>query len=188
MLARVFLGCMYDNGDGVEKDQAKAFAILLPAIAEGYVLADLHVGMDYFFGEGTEKNYEKAVEHLERVVEFDERCEFPQAQYRLGLCHKNGKGTKKNRKRAFDWYQKAAAEGWVPAMNDLGIFYGDGVMGEENPKEAFEWFQKASADESYAPALRNLAKCYEEGYGTEVNAAEAKRLLELAEKLEKEEK
>ena len=440
MLARVYLGCMYASGDGVEEDQAKAFEILLPATAEGYVLADLHVGMDYFLGEGTERNYEKAVEHLECVVDFDEKCEFPQAHYLLGICHKNGygtsinikeyldcmrkaasvdfapavaalgayylpgeydeqdfsksfpyykkaveleyvpaycvyalmlingdgcepnveeglrlmriaaeagesdaqyelgtmhaegdlleanydeafkwlslsaeqgntdsynylgvmyehgygtepdmekavayyqeavdahdvdayfnlavcllngngikkdrkraislfnraakhgnldameclaecyefglgvkenlvtsydwynkaakeglpvamynvgkcyengKGTKKNRKRAFDWYQKAAAEGWVPAMNDLGIFYGDGVLGEENPKEAFEWFKKASEDEAYAPALRNLAKCYEEGYGTEANVAEAKRLNELAEKLEKEEK
>lgn len=439
MLARVFLGCMYANGDGVEEDQAKAFEILLPATAEGYVLADLHVGMDYFFGGGTEQNYEKAVEHLEHVADFDEKCEFPQVQYVLskcyknglgtsvhikkyldclrkaasvdfapaiealgayylpgeydeqdfskafpyykkaveleytpaycvyalmlingdgcepnveeglrlmriaaeagesdaqyqlgtfyvdedlleqdfdeafkwlsksaeqgntdpynylgvmyehgygteanmekaveyyqgavdahdvdayynlavclingngikkdrkkaislfnraakhgnldameclaecyengvgvkesmitaydwynkaakeglpvamynvGKCYENGKGTKKNRKRAFDWYEKAAAEGWIPAMNDLGIFYADGVLGEENAQEAFTWFQKASEDESFAPALRNLAKCYEEGYGTEVNAAEAKRLKELAEKLEKEE-
>ena len=73
-------------------------------------------------------------------------------------------------------------------MNDLGIFYADGVLGEENAQEAFTWFKKASEDESFAPALRNLAKCYEEGYGTEANADEAKRLKELAEKLEKEEK
>lgn len=439
MLARLFLGCMYANGDGVEENPEKAFEILLPATAENYVLADYHVGMGYFFGEGTEQNYEKAVEHLEHVIEYDEECQFPNAHfvmsicyenglgtsvdkrkyieclkkaanvdfapalvalgahylpteyeeqdysksypyykraaeleyipaycayalmlingdcceqnieeglrlmrmaaeagdpdaqyelgtfyvdgdlldedydeafkwlsksaeqgntdpcnylgvmyehgygtepdmekaigyyqdavnahdvdayynlavcyfngngikkdrkkaislfnraakhgnldameclaecyesglgvkenlpisyewynkaakgglpvamYNVGKCYENGKGTKKNRKRAFDWYQKAAAEGWIPAMNDIGIFYADGVLGEVNAREAFEWFQKASEDESYAPALLNLAKCYEDGLGTEENIVEAKRLRELAEKLEKEE-
>ena len=53
----------------------------------------------------------------------------------------------------------------------------------KNTRKAFEWFSKAAADEDYAPALYNLASCYENGFGVEADEKEAERLRKLADKL-----
>ena len=41
------------------------------------------------------------------------------AQYHLGLCYEKGKGVKKNRQKAKEWYRKAAAQGMKEAEEAL---------------------------------------------------------------------
>ena len=107
----------------------------------------------------------------------------PVAQYNFGKCFEKGKGVEVDCKQAFDWYLKAAEQGNVEAMNDIGICFAEGIVVDKDEEEAFRWFKRASVNESYAGALYNLASCYETGFGTEVNLAEAERLEKLADKL-----
>ncbi len=107
----------------------------------------------------------------------------PVAQYNFGKCFEKGKGVEVDKKQALDWYLKAAEQGNVEAMNDIGIYFAEGIVVSKDEEEAFRWFKKASENESYAGALYNLASCYETGFGTEVNLAEAERLEKLADKL-----
>lgn len=107
----------------------------------------------------------------------------PAAQYNFGKCFEKGKGVAVDKKQALDWYLKAAEQGNAEAMNDIGIYFAEGIVVDKDEKEAFRWFKKASENENYAGALYNLASCYETGFGTDVNLAEAERLEKLADKL-----
>lgn len=78
---------------------------------------------------------------------------------------------------------QAADQGEVMAMNDIGIYYANGTYVDQNEAKAFEWFSKAAADEDYAPALYNLASCYENGFGVKADEKEAERIRALADKL-----
>ena len=107
----------------------------------------------------------------------------PIAQYNFGKCFENGRGVEVDTRQALVWYLKAAEQGCVEAMNDIGIYYAQGIEVEKSEEEAFFWFKKACENENDAGALYNLAKCYEIGFGTEVDLVEAKRLEKLADKL-----
>lgn len=107
----------------------------------------------------------------------------PVAQYNCGKYYENGKGVDVDKHEALGYYFRAAQQGNVEAMNDIGIYYAEGIVVVKNPEEAFFWFKRASEDKSYAGALYNLASCYETGFGTEVDLAEADRLKGLADKL-----
>ena len=107
----------------------------------------------------------------------------PIAQYNFGKCFENGKGTEVDKRQALSWYLKAAEQGFVEAMNDIGIYYAEGIVVEQDAKEAFFWFEKASIEGNYPGALYNLARCYEIGFGTEVDKEKAEKLVAFADEL-----
>lgn len=45
------------------------------------------------------------------------------AQCNLGYCYQNGIGCTTNSKKAFEWYQKSAANGNNDGQNNLGNCY-----------------------------------------------------------------
>ncbi len=47
----------------------------------------------------------------------------PSAQFNLGEMYEYGLGVQKDDVKAFEWYSKAAAQGYAPAQNNLGIMY-----------------------------------------------------------------
>ncbi|MBR7182619.1 MAG: sel1 repeat family protein, partial [Alistipes sp.] len=64
------------------------------------------------------------------------------AQYRLGLCSLDSKEKAK-------WYEKAAEQGYVPAMRELGECYERGMGVAKSKKNAIFWYRKgAEKDDS----------------------------------------
>ena len=61
------------------------------------------------------------------IVEFIPLAEEgnAEAQYRLGLMHDNGDGTKQNSEEAIKWYTLAAKAGHAQAQGGLGWIYAD---------------------------------------------------------------
>ena len=92
------------------------------------------------------------------------------------------KCVKKDIKKAFEWYEKAASQGLAEAQNNLGsmYYYGEGV--EKDSKKAFVWYEKA-ASQGFADAQYNLGNMYYYGEGTTMNNTQYTTLL--AEILEK---
>jgi len=62
------------------------------------------------------------------------------------------------------WYRKAAAQGYVPAQNQLGSMYEYNLGLPQNDKRAVNYYRLA-ANQGYAPAQFNLAAMYEDGRG-----------------------
>lgn len=67
------------------------------------------------------------------------------------------------------WFQRAAEGGSVKALNGLGYLYFHGSVVPENKTEALQWFVKAAALERDADSIYNVGKCFEEGWGTQIN-------------------
>ena len=101
------------------------------------------------------------------------------AEGKLYSIYKNGLGTVKNPKKALEWLQKSADQGYAPSQTAIGASYDKGELGlEKNPQKAVEWYRKA-ADQGYAPAQALIGLSYINGlYGTEKNYQKAVEWLQ----------
>jgi TPR repeat protein len=58
--AQCSLGCCYENGEGVEKDEAEAARLYARAAKQSHANAQYNLGICYAFGKGVEKDEAKA--------------------------------------------------------------------------------------------------------------------------------
>ena len=79
-------------------------------------------------------------------------------QYNLACCYNNGKGVKKDPKKAVKWLRKAANQGNLDAQYNFGRCYknGDGV--NQDMLRAAKWFYKAAkqGDKDAKDALKRI--------------------------------
>lgn len=101
------------------------------------------------------------------------------AQYKVGMCHLNGRGVNADPKKAVKWFKKAAAQGKYQAEHELGEIYNFGKGVKRSPQEAARWYQKA-ADAGFALSQYALGEMISRGNGVPVNITEGARLISLA--------
>ena len=97
-------------------------------------------------------------------LEEAKRIEVAQAQFELGEIYYEGQGVKRDYKKAFEWFQKAAEQGNAQAQYNLSLMY---AKGRGVPKDEFKtvlWCQK-SAEQGNAQAQYNLGLMYAQGWG-----------------------
>lgn len=119
--SQVLLGWMYQNGLGINKDVDKAFSWYESAAklgsAEGqFYLAkfyarkkDFSVAMDWYF-KSAEKHYSPAL-------------------FRLGWIFDVGRGVKRDKEKALNYYRRAANLGHVFSQKQLAILMIKGQLG-----------------------------------------------------------
>ena len=86
------------------------------------------------------------------------------SQFNLGVMHSRGEGTRKNGKRALEWYMRSAEQGYAPAQFNLGAIYLEGNIIDTDQKKAAGWWQLA-AEQGFVQAQFNLASLYCRGIG-----------------------
>ena len=70
----------------------------------------------------------------------------PKARYRVGDAYENGQGLARDCDRALFWYQKAAENGEIMAMDQLSKIYLTGLCDQpENHEEGMRWLKKSGA-------------------------------------------
>ena len=90
----------------------------------------------------------------------------PIAQTALGSYYKTGWGdVPKNPTKAFEWYKKAADQGYATAIARIGTCYEYGIGVPKNPRKAFECYEKAANISSHFFAQKDVARCYVKGIG-----------------------
>jgi uncharacterized protein len=115
------------------------------------------------------------ISDLTKRAENGDAC----AQHSLALCYDAGEGVKEDKKRAAEWYAKAANQGHWWAQYMLGIHYKFGIGVIKDDSEAAKWFRKA-ADHGMAPAQFELGFLYDEGNGVTQNSSEAAKWYRIA--------
>ena len=65
--------------------------------------------------------------------------------------------------KARQWYEKAAAQGFAPAQNNLGSMYSKGRGVRQNKRTAKEWYGKA-CDNGFQTGCNNYRKLNEAGF------------------------
>ena len=117
-IAGNFLAEHYLKGDGVERNEVKAFSLLDECLRHDENIADyLHLGECYYYGYGTNIDYSIAFKYFEKsgsellddeygLISID-GSEF----YMLGLCYYYGHGVDENKEKAYELFEKAAENG-----------------------------------------------------------------------------
>lgn len=164
------LAYFYYLGDGVPKDEKEGIRLFKKAFSKGHLKAGTALGMLYLFDEkgGSKK---EGFRYTKKAAEGGE----PTAMGNLANCYYYGNGTKKDRRLAKEWYQKASDAGMDSSTTQLGVMYHE----DGHDDKAFALFKEA-ADRGFPEAMGWLAACYQYGYGTEVNSLAAVQWLEKA--------
>ena len=115
--AQYNLGFMYDNGEGVTQDKAKAVEWYTEAAQQGYANAQYNLGSMYSNGEGVaqDKAKAKAVEWYTEAAQQGHKS----AQNNLGLMYRKGEGVAQDKAKAVRWYTEAAQQGYERAQFNL---------------------------------------------------------------------
>jgi hypothetical protein len=201
--AQFNLGVMYENGRGVDKDEAKAVEYYSKAAWQGQDDAQFNLGNMYFDGRGVAKDDSKAVawwqraaeqghvealvvlSALEKKAEEAERLKKAEAEEKAREAS-IAEGAEHLKKAEAKEIRKAAEQGNVHAQFLLGVRYEGGVGVDKDEAKAVEWYSKAAGqgDVEALAALPALKKKVEEAerLKAEKKAPEA-RVMEEAERL-----
>jgi TPR repeat protein len=137
--ARWKLGKMYADGDGVPRDDLKAFEYFSRIVDENsdeppdsrnaVFVSQAYVALGNYLMDGIPKTYVKPDFYRAREI-FQFAASYfgdPDAQYSLARMHLDGQGGPKDPKQALRWLNLSADKGHMPAQALLGqlLFSGD---------------------------------------------------------------
>jgi uncharacterized protein len=147
--AQFRLGECYSLGLGLQADAQRAVQQWLLAAQQGHVQAAYGLGLAYRQGNGVPANLVQAVYWFEKAAAAGDA----KAQWNLGgILISGGEGVSPDLKRAFQYCQQAADQGFAPGQAALGLLYSR--MGK--PALAERWLRKA-AQQRDPEACYNLA-------------------------------
>lgn len=176
----LLISIVQDILSGQDDAQAKALQTLEEMTKSSLGNGNAHflLGFCYEWTIGIAKDFTKALECYDTA-----QSKNLYAQWRIGMLHEYGKGVEKNEKVAFEWYEKAAAQGLAEAQCSLGNTYENGLGVEKDLKKAFELYRQ-SAEKGLASAQNTLGTCYAKGLGVTRDLEEAFKWFQEAAKQE----
>lgn len=148
VLAQNYIGLMYLNGLGVEKDVVKAFSYIEQAAKNNYTLAQFNLGNMYREGQGCSINMTKAVEWFQKAADNKNS----RAAYSLGYMYLKGYGVKQDYVQAVSWFEKSD---FGMAKHWLGVCYYLGYGVSQNTEKALKYLYGNTTLNSVA-FLKNL--------------------------------
>lgn len=101
------VGYMYENAEGVKKDNKRAMHWYLKASKYDNVDAQLRAGLFYENGTGVGQNHKLAMEYYLKAAEQNNR----DALFNLGWMYYDGKGVLQSYKTALQWFIAADKQG-----------------------------------------------------------------------------
>ena len=140
-LAQMLVGDLYQNGSGVAKDSALAFAWIRKAAEQGYAKAQALLAVMHQEGWGTPKNDAQGAVWLRKAADQHDGI----AQMALAMAYLTGRGVSKDESEGMRWVRTAAEGGNADAQVLLGIAYRDGAGGLPKDIQAARlWLRKAA--------------------------------------------
>ncbi|UXN73022.1 sel1 repeat family protein [Devosia sp. A8/3-2] len=150
------LGTMYENGEGVAKDPAKAFGYFAQIAnehadaalrgVESDIVAQSFVKVGDYYKEGLPDAGIPADAERSHALLLHAATYFgdADAQYRVGLLYLNADELGVNPLQSARWFSLAARKGCCPARAQLGRLLFNGVDGiEAQPIEGLMWLNSA---------------------------------------------
>ena len=129
-----YLASMYLEGNGVKKDEVKAFELFQKAADLGNAVAMYNIG--YFYS--SMNNFEQAVYWFKKATEHGDS----KAINRLGMIYQSVFG---DYQTALKYYRQGTDQGNADSMYWLGYLYHEGLGVNKDDKIALEWLEKAKA-------------------------------------------
>jgi len=154
---------LFEKGEGVPKEEAKAVVWFRKSAEQGNADAEANLGGMYFLGSGgLPRDMAQALIWMRKAADQGN----VQMQDALGSYYSAASliGGKTDPDQAIYWWTKAAENGSAPSMRRLGTAYSAGQLVPKNEAVAISWFQKA-ADKGDAAAEMTLGVAYAQGSG-----------------------
>jgi TPR repeat protein len=169
-VAQFNLGLMYEMGNGMPRNLARAARWYRKAADQDYGEAEFNLGALYAAGQGVPQDYVQAVKWWRKAADQGNSA----AQSNLGVVYASGTGVSKDYAEAAKWWRKAANQRDPDAQYNLGIMYarGDGLA--KDYVQAYVWLSLAAARGHRAAAN---ARDVVAGSMTPVQLAEMQRLV-----------
>lgn len=139
--AQFNLGTLYDSGEGVAQDTARAAELWAAAADQGLLVASHNLAlMELEQAEGDPARLEAARARLEQAA----AAGLPRSTYTLGKMYLLGVGVPQDMARALELLRQAADAGLPRAEYNMGKIYRDGEGVEADPVAAADWFGRAA--------------------------------------------
>ena len=145
----------------MERSEQEAFRCFLAAAQGDYTDALCQTGMCYYFGHGTEKDYDQAVSYFRRAAERG----HVRAMTRLGVCYETGHGAQQDPQQAETLYRRSADLGDPEGQYCLAALLRRRKDPHAHQEAALLLKRPAAAGMPRAQYL--LGTCYETGDGVE---------------------
>jgi TPR repeat protein len=165
--AQTRIGDVYCEGNGVERDYAKAMEWFQKAAYQGDLAAQTKIGDLYLNGHGVKEDNAKGLEWQRKAADEG----YAKAQVALGDFYYSGQDGRQDHANAMKWYRKAADRGDAQGLTGVGNVYSYGKDAKDKI-EAMKWYRKA-IDKGEASAQWNVGVIYELGVGVERDYAKA---------------
>ena len=150
--ALYYLGQMYENGQGVDKDTQKATEYYQKADALGNLQASVQLAKTVFYDDTIENNKEIGLEYLKKTA-YNGSSD---ALYELGEIYHAGNGVEKDYSYAFGYYLMASMKGDKKAQHKLALAYINGRGTPQDFANGIKWLAR-SANQGYVLAQKELA-------------------------------
>jgi len=137
--AKFHLGLLYYI-KGPDHDNVKALNWFKQAYDSGDGNASYYLGEIYLFGKGVAKNHRLALIWLKLA---SSKNNDPRAHYLIGYFYQKGIKRRRNYRKAFSWYVKAALLGYNEAHYRIASFYDRGIGVRRNSIKAYTWYSIA---------------------------------------------
>ncbi|MCQ2084916.1 MAG: sel1 repeat family protein [archaeon] len=106
--------------------------------------------------------------------------DLPEAEYCAAFHYLNGKGVKKDVKKAFSMFVSSMEHGYVPALSEVAQCYGYGIGVKVDDGKAFELFSKA-AEEGDPYGMSMISMMYGNGDGVKRDKKKAQEWADRCE-------
>lgn len=140
--AQFLLGMLYDAGNGVTRDQARAASLYRKAAEQHHLIAQLFLGVLYYSGQGVKKDPGAAAHWFQAPADSGN----DQAQFYLGSLYASGEGVKQDDSTAIHYLSQAAAQRHTRAMGMLAtaLFSRSHGDGDQDLVDAYTWSHLAA--------------------------------------------
>ena len=147
----IHLGFIYYD----RKEYSVALEWFRKAEKAGDDLASYKIAEMQYFGHGFPKRLESALRRLRQLAKSDAALETIEqlaeekgevfAQVAIAYLYSGGHKTRRDLRKAFEYYTRAAIDGDMYAQKQMGDFYFGGIHVTQNLNIAKQWYEKAAA-------------------------------------------
>ena len=159
------LGVMFDKGQGVPEDHAKAVEWFRRAAELDNQLAQYNLGVMYREGRGVEEDDLEAVKWFIKAADQGENF----GEFALALAYLNGEGVEQDIDEGLQWLKLAVEHGNSAAMFEYGRLLETGQLVSQDVSASLDLFHQA-AEAGSAAARFGLVKSI-------LRAAASRRIL-----------
>lgn len=173
--AQYWLGRLYDEGKGIQRDRVGALGWFRKAADQEHADAQRIIGVFYEEGTGVAQSHSEAAQWFARAA----RQGNAKALRNLGSLYLDGRGLPQDLRKAMELFEKAAEQGNAKAKRNLAYMYYFGEAVVPDFERAARLFAEAAAA-GLNKAEYDLGRLYFHGHGVERNHEKAAAHFENA--------